>query len=76
MKISTPILVWRFEDAPETLRKLSTHGGDEDWLILFPPGYDPAETTWGDPEHCVLGDWCNSRHTLPGGGTVVIAAHS
>ena len=31
------IRVWRFEDAPEELRNLSTNGGDEDWLALVPP---------------------------------------
>jgi hypothetical protein len=30
------IQVWRFEDAPEELRKLSTNGGDEDWLAVIP----------------------------------------
>lgn len=33
------IRVWRFEDAPEELRGLSRHGGDEDWLALIPPKY-------------------------------------
>jgi len=35
-KIGTMILVWPFEDAPKDLQKLSTNGGDEDWLALVP----------------------------------------
>ncbi len=31
-----PIRVWRFDDAPEELRALSTNGGDEDWLAVLP----------------------------------------
>lgn len=31
------IRVWRFVDAPEELKALSPHGGDEDWIALVPP---------------------------------------
>jgi len=31
-----PIKVWRFYDAPKKYQKLSTHGGDEDWLAFIP----------------------------------------
>ena len=34
--LSQAIIVWDFDDAPEELRKLSTNGGDEDWLALVP----------------------------------------
>lgn len=30
------ILVWRWEDAPQEYRDLSTHGGDEDWVVFIP----------------------------------------
>lgn len=30
------IRVWRFQDAPDNLRYLSSSGGDEDWLALIP----------------------------------------
>lgn len=30
------ITIWRFEDAPQFLRDLSTNGGDEDWIALVP----------------------------------------
>jgi len=35
-----PISIWRFHEAPEELRALSTHGGDEDWLAELPPSFD------------------------------------
>ena len=34
------IRVWRFHDAPEEYRNLSTNGGDEDWLALVPPAFN------------------------------------
>jgi len=37
MNAPNHIRVWRFQDAPEELRNLSTNGGDEDWLALIPP---------------------------------------
>lgn len=39
--------VWKFEDAPEEFRALSTSGGDEDWLALVPPGMaDGSRELW------------------------------
>ena len=75
-RMNKATVVWRFEDAPPELRKLSSHGGDEDWLLLFPPGIDPDETTWACSDGEIFGDWCNSRQTLPDGHTVIIAAHA
>lgn len=40
------IRVWRFEDAPEELKELSKHGGDEDWLALIPPKYANEYIGW------------------------------
>jgi len=37
----TTILVWKFADAPMEYRRLSTLGGDEDWLAFTP--YDVWE---------------------------------
>ena len=31
------IKIYRFEDAPEELKMLSTNGGDEDWIVIIPP---------------------------------------
>lgn len=38
-----PILLWRFEDAPEELQALSNNGGDEDWLAEIPPYFYEGE---------------------------------
>ena len=32
------IEIWKFANAPEYYRKLSKHGGDEDWIALVPEG--------------------------------------
>lgn len=34
------IQVWRYWDAPEALRALSDHGGDEDWIVVVPATLD------------------------------------
>lgn len=65
------ILVWNFEDAPEALRKLSHHGGDEDGICWIPAGvYKPywIEKLWnifGEPDYVNFTD-----------GQVVIWAHA
>lgn len=38
--------VWAFHDAPSELQALSEHGGDEDWLVLWPPGTAGVRDTW------------------------------
>jgi hypothetical protein len=43
-----PIVVYRFEDAPENLQKLSDNGGDEDWLAIVPPHLKDAWLGWMD----------------------------
>lgn len=30
------VMVYKFKDAPEVLRALSTNGGDEDWVAVIP----------------------------------------
>lgn len=44
--MTAPIIVWRFEDAPENLRNLSTNGGDEDWIAIIPPHLREAYISW------------------------------
>jgi hypothetical protein len=73
------IRVWRFEDAPADLKKLSPHGGDEDWLAVIPPGAmgEVGWIGWCDPG--MLGPFgCSdiSEHKLPNGDIVRIGAHS
>jgi len=40
-----PILVWRYDDAPEEL-KVSANGGDEDWLAMVPLSADERCISW------------------------------
>jgi hypothetical protein len=73
------IRVWRFEDAPSRLRKLSRCGGDEDWVIYVPKavalvGEREGWAWW--KEEPVLGDWFVQVEQLPGGDVVAIAAHA
>lgn len=67
------ITVWRWEDAPDDLRYLSNHGGDEDWVAVVPA--DMACPNWiceGGPFGC-----CSvSEHNLVDGETVYIGAHA
>ena len=68
------IRVWRFDDAPQHLQDLSTHGGDEDWLALIPVALANQYIPWVEtgPFGC-----CDvSEHTLPDGSVVRIGAHS
>jgi len=45
MKIApNHIRVWAWKDAPEELKALSQHGGDEDWLALLPPKHAGKES--------------------------------
>jgi hypothetical protein len=70
------IRVWRFQDAPEELRNLSTHGGDEDWLALVPPILNDKWIPW--LKEPTFGCCCVSEHghrELPG-YKVYIGAHA
>jgi len=63
------IMVWEFADAPEVFRRLSGHGGDEDFIALLPPGVAHLPdwfTTWRDVK----------RVTFPDGSVLLIAAHA
>jgi len=78
MSVPTPeqqgsaIIVWAWRDAPEELRALSGHGGDEDWVGLCPDDWTPMWMNGGTP----FGVCDASEHTLPDGRTVVIGAHA
>ena len=69
------IRVWRWRDAPSSLRALSPHGGDEDWVALAPAtvydeyiGWLASGTAFGVSEV--------SRHELADKSVVYIGAHS
>ena len=72
-----PILVWKFKEAPEHYRKLSTHGGDEDWLAFIPDeyihkyGFDVFWAEEGSSFGC-----CRVSETEINGGVVLIGAHA
>lgn len=73
--VNTPldaITVWRFRDAPESLRDVSPHGGDEDWLAYRPLVFADEYIPW--LEQGRFG--CNtvSRHPIHG-GDVLIGTH-
>ena len=68
-----PILVWRWEDAPQKYRKLSDHGGNEDWLAYVPDVYVKDWIGW--IEGVGFGCCDVSAHTAPG-GIVRIGAHA
>lgn len=40
------ISIWRFDDAPIEMQRMSTNGGDEDWIILFPVGMTEDNMPW------------------------------
>ena len=73
-----PILVWPFHDAPEQLRALSEHGGDEDWLVHVPLHFvGRMSTDYGPPTWVEAMGACDvSRHDLADGSIVFIGAHS
>ena len=72
-----PILVWPWEDAPDLLRALSEHGGDEDWLVHVPPHFVDYVTRYGLPRWIEAMGPCDvSEHRMQDGSIVYIAAHS
>lgn len=72
------IQVWRFKDAPEHLRALSTRGGDESWLALIPAAVmqrEGGDVPWmesGGP----FGVCTVSEHDLEDGSQVRIGSHA
>lgn len=77
MGMTEPIKVWPFHDAPERLRKLSPHGGDEDWLALVPAELVRSIHYFSWMEAGSGFGVCDvSAHDLPDGSQVRIGAHS
>ena len=75
--------IWAWRDAPAEYRALSTHGGDEDWVLHIPAaliGEDGPVGMWhvtsGDEDSYVHGYGHVDRHELPNGDRVVIFAHA
>ena len=73
--MSTPIQVWRFENAPVAYRELSTNGGDEDWLVFWPESAGPHK--YGLPLWLLRMDSCEEPQEIRvDGGTVFIGSHA
>jgi len=68
------ILVWRFHEAPSEYQKLSTHGGDEDWLAYVPASLKDEWIGWLE-EGSSFGCCSVTLHEVPG-GIVKIGAHA
>lgn len=74
--MTAPILVYRFQDAPEELRRLSTNGGDEDWIAVVPPGFPLDEFGIGWIESPRFGCYRRQKIERPDGSTVYIGCHA
>lgn len=70
-----PIKVWKWWDAPEEFRELSTHGGDEDWVALIPKELADDCIMWME-EGTSFGCSSVSDHVLDDGRVVRIGAHA
>jgi len=75
MNAPNHIRVWRFCDAPEELRNLSTNGGDEDWLALIPPKLVGEYIPWIGAEFGCSGIDKYEHPELPG-FVVKIGSHA
>lgn len=72
-----PIIVWSFYDAPEALRNVSGHGGDEDWLAEVPPHLKDDYIGWMvSGSRFGVCDVSNHEHPYREGWEVRIGAHS
>ena len=74
MKNTLFITVWRWEDAPEEFKALSTHGGDEDWVAFVPSFLKDTYIGWMD-EGSSFGCCSVSEHEVKN-GVVRIGAHA
>jgi len=70
----TAIMVWRFATAPEWMKKLSEHGGDEDWVALVPDSLGKDMPSWAQTG-TEFGCCEVSAHKVDG-ATVLIGAHA
>lgn len=74
---TSPICVWWFDDAPQELRDLSPHGGDEDWLGEFPPWCSDFAPWWSHAGTAFgVCDVSEHAHPTKPGWTVRIGAHA
>jgi hypothetical protein len=64
------IRVWRWEDAPEKYRRLSEHGGDEDWVAFVPAALKDEWIGWAE-EGGPFGYCSVSEHEVDGGRVLI-----
>lgn len=67
------ITVWPFCDAPASLQRLSSNGGDEDWLAFVPDSLVGTYIGWLD-RGSQFGVFCVDVHPIKG-GEVRIGCH-
>lgn len=75
MRMGDPIQVWPFYEAPEELQKLSTSGGDEDWLAKVPPHLKGRWIPWIEGGYG-FGVYEVDKFELEDGSTVFIGSHA
>lgn len=64
--------LWAFQQAPEEWRRLSSNGGDEDFIVVAQPGNEAfAESVAERLEVCD-----KEKVTLPDGRTAWITCHA
>jgi len=71
--MSEPIQVWRFADAPEAYQKLSTNGGDEDWIAIVPTSMADEYIPW--LAYGSFGICSSISHILDDGRKMYIGCH-
>ncbi len=68
------IKIYKFNDAPEELKKLSTNGGDEDWIAIIPPNLQDEYIPWFE-EGSSFGCFKVEEYMLGNGDKVLIGCH-
>lgn len=64
------IMIWKWTDTPEIFKKLSQHGGDEDWVARIPPHFEIPKWIWS------IGVCRTDLHVLDNGARILIGAHA
>lgn len=69
-------IVYRFSDAPKKYQKLSTAGGDEDWLVVVDEDFWKDESVWM-PNWIVATDSCqHPKIIFHNEKVVIIGSHA
>lgn len=73
-KPTDAITVWHFYDAPVEYQRLSTNGGDEDWLAFVPATFAGHYVGW--LESTGFDSCCEPQRFPVEGGVVWIGSHA